>query len=67
MTHKKAVLITCAVALMWSLSGLNIKMIHWDGAAIAGGRSLIAVVLLTPLVLNSPCRKITPYVMGGAV
>lgn len=67
MTHKKAVLLTCAVALMWSLAGLNIKMIHWDGAAIAGGRSLIAVVLLTPLVLNSPCRKITPYVMGGAV
>ena len=42
MSHKKAVLITCAVALIWSLAGLNIKMIHWSGAAIAGGRSLIS-------------------------
>lgn len=67
MSHKKAVLITCAVALMWSLAGLNIKMIHWNGAAIAGGRSLIAVILLTPLALKSPCRKITTYVIGGAV
>ena len=67
MSHKKAVLITCAVALMWSLAGLNIKMIHWSGAAIAGGRSLIAAVLLTPLVLRSPCRRVTAPVIGGAV
>ena len=65
MSHKKAVLITCAVALMWSLAGLNIKMIHWSGAAIAGGRSLIAAVLLTPLVLRSPCRRVTAPVKAA--
>lgn len=38
MSHKKAVAITCLVALMWSLAGFNIKMIQWSPYAIAAGR-----------------------------
>ena len=40
MSHKKAIAITCFVALMWSLAGFNIKMIEWSPYAIAAGRSL---------------------------
>ena len=48
MSHKKAIAITCFVALMWSLAGFNIKMIEWSPYAIAAGRSLVAVILLAP-------------------
>ena len=49
MSHKKAIAITCFVALMWSLAGFNIKMIEWSPYAIAAGRSLVAVILLALL------------------
>lgn len=67
MNHKKAIGLTCVAALMWSLAGLNIKMINWTPYAIAGGRSLIAMLLLTPVVLKSKKRRIDRYVLGGAL
>lgn len=71
MNHKKAIILTCIVALMWSLAGLNIKMIHWPSYAIAGGRSLIAALLLCPLILKNKREgidcKINRYVLGGAL
>ncbi len=36
MNHKKAILLTVCVAVLWSLAGLNIKMISWPPYAIAG-------------------------------
>jgi len=67
MSHKKAIAITCFVALMWSLAGFNIKMIEWSPYAIAAGRSLVAVILLTPMVLRKGFQKIDRYVIGGAI
>ena len=67
MSHKKAIAITCFVALMWSLAGFNIKMIEWSPYAIAAGRSLVAVILLDPLVLRKGFPKIDRYVIGGAI
>lgn len=67
MNHKKAIILTCVAALMWSLAGINIKMINWTPYAIAGGRSLIAMLLLTPMVLKSKKRRISRYVIGGAL
>jgi drug/metabolite transporter (DMT)-like permease len=52
MSHSKAIIITCCVAIIWSLAGLNIKLIVWPFYAIAAGRCLIAIVLLTPLLLK---------------
>lgn len=66
MNHKKAILLTCITALMWSLAGLNIKMIAWTPYAIAGGRSLIALLLLTPLVLNGQKGTVNRHTIGGA-
>lgn len=67
MSHKKAIAITCFVALMWSLAGFNIKMIEWSPYAIAAGRSLVAVILLAPMVLRKGYQKIDRYVIGGAI
>ena len=67
MNHKKAILLTCVAALMWSLAGLNIKMIALTPYAIAGGRSLIAALLLTPMVLSGPKGGVSRYTVGGAV
>ena len=67
MSHKKAIAITCFVALMWSLAGFNIKMIEWSPYAIAAGRSLVAVILLAPMVLRKGLQKIDRYVIGGAI
>lgn len=50
MNHNKAVFLTCFVALLWSLAGLNIKLIDWPTYAIAGGRSLVAVLVMTPFL-----------------
>ena len=67
MSHKKAIVLTCLVALMWSLAGFNIKMIQWPAEAIAGGRSLIAVILLAPLFLRKGRFQVNRYVLGGAI
>ena len=67
MSHKKAIAITCFVALMWSLAGFNIKMIEWSPYAIAAGRSLVAVILLAPMVLRKGFQKIDRHVIGGAI
>ena len=67
MSHKKAIAITCFVALMWSLAEFNIKMIEWSPYAIAAGRSLVAVILLAPMVLRKGFQKIDRYVIGGAI
>lgn len=67
MNHKKAVILTCFVAIIWSLAGLNIKVIHWPSYAIAAGRCFIATLLLTPYVMKSKNIKIDRYVLGGAI
>lgn len=71
MNHKKALAITCLVAAIWSLAGLNIKLINWPSFAIAGGRSAIATILLIPMVTKAIRSKpdvhvFDKYVIGGA-
>ena len=67
MSHKKAIAITCFVALMWSLAGFNIKMIYWCPYALGGVRSLVGFILLAPMVLRKGFQKIDRYVIGGAI
>ncbi|MCD8011053.1 MAG: DMT family transporter [Lachnospiraceae bacterium] len=65
--HKTAIVLTCFVAFLWSTAGLNIKMIVWNPLCIAGGRSLIAVAMLFPVILKNENVQINRYVIGGAV
>ena len=46
MTHRSAVLLLVASAVLWSLGGVLIKSIEWPSLAKAGGRSAIACVIL---------------------
>lgn len=67
MSHKKAIILTCGIALLWSLAGWNIKMITWSPYAIAAGRSIISVVLLLPMVVKGKSLHISRNMIGGAV
>lgn len=46
MTHRRAVLLLLAAAILWSLGGVLIKSITWPSMAKAGARSAIACVIL---------------------
>ena len=46
MTHRSAVLLLLASAVLWSLGGVLIKSVEWPSMAKAGARSLIAAVIL---------------------
>lgn len=58
MKHTKAVLLTCLVALVWSLAGFNIKVIDWAPLSITGGRSLIAAILMGPFIIRKDMLRI---------
>ena len=64
MSHKKAIILTCGIALLWSLAGWNIKMITWSPYAIAAGRSIISVVLLLPMVVKG--KSAAPQPLNAA-
>jgi drug/metabolite transporter (DMT)-like permease len=44
--RRKAIIYLLAAAVLWSMSGLFIKLISWNPLAIAGGRSGIAAVVM---------------------
>lgn len=44
------VLAMAGCAILWSLSGVFIKLIDWQPFAIAGGRSLVAALFLQAVV-----------------
>lgn len=67
LSHRTAVILTLCVAFLWSLAGLNMKLIHWSSYAVAGGRSLLAALFLIPILLKSGRLKIDRYVIGGAI
>lgn len=61
-SEKKAMLLMCLCALLWSIGGLFIKLLPWHPAAICGARSGISAVIIYiymrskghRLVLNAP-------------
>lgn len=67
MSSKKAICITCIAALMWSIAGLNIKMIDWTPYAIAAGRSIAAVICMIPIIVKSRNLNIDRFTIGGAL
>lgn len=55
-----------AAAILWSLGGVLIKSIDWTPLAIAGSRSLIAIVVIG-LVMPEVSRKISWRTLPGAL
>jgi drug/metabolite transporter (DMT)-like permease len=62
----KHVLLLLAAAILWSLGGVLIKSIEWTPVAIAGSRSLIAVVVIG-LAMPAVFSKISWSTLPGAL
>jgi drug/metabolite transporter (DMT)-like permease len=62
----KHVLLLLAAAILWSLGGVLIKSIDWTPIAIAGSRSLIAIVVIS-LAMPAVFRKISWSTLPGAL
>ena len=61
----KHVLLLLAAAILWSLGGVLIKSLDWTPKAIAGSRSLIAIVVIG-LAMPAVFRKISWSTVPGA-
>ncbi len=51
-SHGRAVALLAATALLWSSSGLFVKLLDWSPLAILSGRSLIAAVVFLAYLLR---------------
>ncbi|HHY14071.1 MAG TPA: EamA family transporter [Thermoanaerobacterales bacterium] len=62
----RAILLMVATSILWSLSGLFIKLITWNPFAIAGIRSIIAAIVLL-VYLRRPKLTWSLAQIGGAI
>jgi len=65
-SRRKAVCFLILTAILWSSSGLCIKMIHWGPLAILGGRSLVAAVVFL-VYLRRPEFSWSGVQVAGAI
>ena len=66
MTHRSAVLLLFASAVLWSLGGVMIKSVEWPSMAKAGARSLVACMVLWAWV-RKPQWSWRPTQWGAAI
>jgi drug/metabolite transporter (DMT)-like permease len=65
-SHRSAVLLLLATAVMWSLGGVLVKSIEWPSMAKAGARSAIGCVVLLAW-LRRPKFTWSPAQLGAAL
>ncbi len=63
---RSAIVLLFVTALLWSLGGVLIKSVHANPLAVAGGRSLVAVLLLSAY-RPQDWRRFSPGALAGAV
>jgi drug/metabolite transporter (DMT)-like permease len=64
----KGIAALAACAILWSSSGILIKFVSWHPLAIAGGRSVIAAVLMLVFLGRKPRFSLEPkLLLGGAL
>ncbi|AIF49956.1 DMT family transporter [Pelosinus sp. UFO1] len=64
--HKKAIFYLALTALLWSAGGVLIKWINWHPMSIAGGRSIIAALVIW-LAFRKESLSFSKPQWGGAV
>lgn len=64
-THRRAVWMLLAAAILWSLGGLLIKWVAWNPLAIAGMRSLIGAAIIA-LIFHKALRFTGSFEQIGA-
>ncbi len=55
-SEKKAMLLMCLCAFLWSIGGLFIKLLPWHAAVICGLRSLIAAIIILVYMRVTGCH-----------
>jgi drug/metabolite transporter (DMT)-like permease len=64
----KGIAALAACAVLWSCSGILIKFVSWHPLAIAGGRSVIAAILMLSFLGRKPRFSLEPkLLLGGAL
>lgn len=66
MDRRKAVFLLLITVLLWSTSGLFVKVLDWHPLAVSGVRSAIAAVVIW-IYLRRPHFVWTPTLIGGAI
>ena len=66
MNHKKSILFLILTAILWSLGGMFIKAMTWNGIAVAGVRGAIAALTLL-CFMGKPNLKFTWSKIGAIV
>jgi len=69
--HRNAIILLLVTAILWSLGGVLIKSVTWHPLAIAGGRSLVASVVIWLYFLlilkRKPQFRFSFVQIGGAL
>ena len=61
----RAIVLLLLTALLWSTSGLFVKLLHWDPLSIFSARGIVAGVVFLIWLRRVPLR-ITPFLAAGA-
>lgn len=63
--RQRAVLSLALTGILWSSSGIFIKLINWQPLSILGGRSLVAMIVFLVYLRGFPRRWTWPEVFGA--
>ena len=66
--QRKAMLMMAICACMWSLGGIFIKLVSWSSFLIAGGRSILAALVMYIFMRYSKVKiNVCKYSIGAAI
>jgi drug/metabolite transporter (DMT)-like permease len=63
--RRRAIVLLLLTALLWSTSGLFVKLLHWQPLSIFGARGIVASVVFL-IWLRRVRLRITPFLIAGA-
>ncbi len=64
-SHRRAIALLLLTALLWSTSGLFVKLLNWHPLSIFSARGIVASVVFLIWLRQVPLR-ITPVLAAGA-
>jgi len=64
-SRRRAIILLVLTALLWSTSGLFVKLLHWHALSIFSARGMVASVVFLIWLRRVPLR-ITPFLVAGA-
>jgi len=64
-SNSKAIILLICTAILWSQGGFLIKLIHWHPVAIAGGRSIIAALIMWAYIKKPKFTWSNIQIMGA--